>query len=152
MQSCSQAPAPWPCVLLSSLTHDSGGLVFSYGPKLNMSEPRQALALPQEMLFHLLMNVPEGVPQGAPLHPSLGGVLPLPSCWGATSWRGPSHFILTSHAPLPWTSGLHCTLSLSLFYLTLYISLSPLLPPHHKAARLIVADQGWQGWVDGPCS
>lgn len=77
------------------------GLLFSYGPKLNMSELRQALALPQEMLFHLLMNVPEGIPQGAPLHPSLGGVLPLPSCLGATSWSGTSHFIWTSHALLP---------------------------------------------------
>lgn len=71
-------------MLLIGLTDKSKpgqcGLVFSYGPKLNMSEPRQALALPRESLFHLLMNVPEGVPQGAPLHPSLGGVLPLPSC------------------------------------------------------------------------
>lgn len=123
--------AQWLCVLLSPLAHNGGpsqcGLMFSYGPKLNMSEPRQALALPQETLFHLLMNVPEGVPQGAPLHPSLGGVLPLPSCWGATSWRGASHFIWTSHAPLPWTSGLHRTLSL--FFLPVYLSLSPRLPP-----------------------
>lgn len=83
-ESFGQAMTRWPCVLLVPLTNNSRpgqcGLVFSYGPKLNMSEPRQALALPREMLFHLLMNVPEGVPQGAPLHPSLGGVLPLPSC------------------------------------------------------------------------
>lgn len=54
--------------------------VFSYGTKLNMSEPGPALAPPRETLFHLLMNVPEGVPQGALLHPSLGGVKLLPSC------------------------------------------------------------------------
>lgn len=54
--------------------------VFSYGTKLNMSEPGPALAPPRETLFHLLMNVPEGVPQGAPLHPSLSGVKLLPSC------------------------------------------------------------------------
>lgn len=72
------------CALSIPLTSDSWpgqcGLVFSHGPKLNMSEPRQALSLPRESLFHLLMNVPEGVPQGATLHPSLGGVQPLPSC------------------------------------------------------------------------
>ncbi len=128
----------------------AGVAVFSYGPKLNMSEPRQALALPRETLFHLLMNVPEGVPQGAPLHPSLGGVQPMPSCWGATSWRGASHFIWTSHAPLPWTSGLHCSLP-PLSFLSLSISTASPCPPHYKAACPIVAEQGWQGWEDGPC-
>lgn len=29
-----------------------------------------------------------GSHRGAPLHPSLGRGLPLPSCWRATSWRG----------------------------------------------------------------
>lgn len=86
------ALAHWTCVLLIALADLSRpgwcGLVFSHGPKLNMSEPRQKVVQLRETLFHLLMNVPEGVPQGAPLHPSLGGVLLLPSCWGATSWRG----------------------------------------------------------------
>lgn len=60
-------------MLLIPLTDESRpgqrGLLLSYGPKLNMSESTQTLALPRETLFHLLMNVPEGVPQGGSTSP-----------------------------------------------------------------------------------
>lgn len=107
--------------------------VFSYGTKLNMSEPGPALAPLRESLFHLLMNVPKGVPQGAPLHPSLGGVKPLPSCWGATSWRGPPTSSWASHAPLPWTGGLHSSPLISFFsFLSCYLSF---IPPHARSCN-----------------
>lgn len=41
----------------------------SYGSKLNTSKPMQTLALPREILFHLLMNAPEGVPLGGSTSP-----------------------------------------------------------------------------------
>lgn len=122
--------------------------VFSYATKLNMSEHKPALGPLWESLFHLLMNVPKGVPQGAPLHPSLGGVKPLPSCWGATSWRGPPTSSWASHAPLPRTGGPHSSLLISfLFFFFRAIYLLFLLMP--GAAVLKDADQGWQGWKDG---
>lgn len=119
--------------------------VISYGTKLNMSELGPALAPLRESLFHLLMNVPKGVPQGAPLHPSLGGVKPLSSCWGATSWRGPPTSSWASHAPLLWTGGLHSSPLISFFsFLSCYLSF---IPPN---ARSCSPERRRPG-MTGPC-
>lgn len=131
-------------MLLIPLTDESRpgqhGLLLSYGPKLNMSESTQTLALPREMLFHLLMNVPEGVPQG-------GSTSPLIRQRPAFAFmlesnlleRGPPSSAGHPTLSCPWTGRLRCA---SLLPVLPQPSMSPELAPHlraahHKAAELV---------------